>query len=115
MKVRGMDKDRDFVFGRSGIYLENSPEAVAQNVETRLALWTNQWFLDKTEGTQWLPRGVLGKQSLADTIIQSRISDTPGVNKIVEYESILNTQTRRLSVLAKIETDYGITGIEESL
>lgn len=115
MKVRKMDADGDFIFGRSNEYFKDSPEGVAQCVSTRLQLWTGQWFLDVTEGTQWLPKGVLGKQSLADTIIQSRIRGTPGVRDITEYEAVLDTNIRKLKITAKIDTTYGASSVSEAL
>lgn len=62
MRYRREDTDGDYTFGcGDDTWLINSPEAVAQAVKTRFALWYGQWFLDKTEGTPWI-QSVLGKQ-----------------------------------------------------
>lgn len=47
MKVRKLNADGDMCLGHgSADYIENTPEAVAQNVMTRLSLWSGQWFID---------------------------------------------------------------------
>ncbi|EKH5089394.1 hypothetical protein O5Q68_004428, partial [Salmonella enterica] len=52
MRYRREDAEGDYTFGcGDDTWLINSPEAVAQAVKTRFALWYGQWFLDKTEGT----------------------------------------------------------------
>ncbi|MFP5675558.1 hypothetical protein ACLD26_23020, partial [Salmonella sp. 741265100_HSA] len=55
MRYRREDGEGDYTFGGGDdTWLINSPEAVAQAVKTRFALWYGQWFLDKTEGTPWI-------------------------------------------------------------
>lgn len=49
MRYRREDTEGDYTFGSGDdTWLINSPEAVAQAVKTRFALWYGQWFLDKT-------------------------------------------------------------------
>lgn len=113
MKVRKLDEAGDMTMGRgSSCFLENTPEAVAQNVMTRLALWRGSWFLDTTEGTPWL-QDILGKHEAVESILRARILDTTGVTEIVDFESILNPDTRTISISAWIETRYGAANIEE--
>lgn len=73
MRVRRTTADGDICFGHNANdYLVNTPEAVAQNVRTRLALWQGQWFINTDEGTPYLQQ-ILGKKSAADLVIKSRI------------------------------------------
>ena len=56
MRVRRTTADGDICFGHNANdYLVNTPEAVAQNVRTRLALWQGQWFIDTDEGSRLRP------------------------------------------------------------
>lgn len=110
MRVRKLDSTGDMIFGRSNEYYIDTPEAVAQNVMTRLKLWRGQWFLDNTEGMPWLQE-VLGKKPAADVAIRMHILDTYGVTSIDEFETIVDPDSRLLSVSATISTIYGQTTI----
>lgn len=107
MKYRALTAGGDYTFGQgSATFLVDSPEAVGQAVQTRLGLWSGEWFLDTDEGTPYLSQ-ILGvsAQSAYDLAIQERILGTAGVVAIDEYASSL--QERKLSVTATISTVYG--------
>ena len=109
MRVRKVDSAGDMLFGGDqAAFLRDTPEAVAQVVVSRLHLWSGEWFLDLNEGTPYTTE-VLGKRTEAtrDPVLRSRILDTPGVIEITAYDSVLNRQTRGLSVAATIDTLYG--------
>lgn len=115
MKVRRLDKDGDMMFGHGKAdFLSNSPDAVAQNVATRLQLWRGTWFIDSSEGTPWLQEA-LGKKAAVEAVIRARILGTPGVVSIESLESIFDPDTRSLSVQAKINTAYGEAEVSESI
>lgn len=111
MKVRKLNADGDMCMGHgSADYIENTPEAVAQNVMTRLSLWSGQWFIDTDEGTPYLQE-ILGKHDAVDLLIKQRILETPGVIQIEQFEAIFDPDTRRLSITAEIDTEYGKTTV----
>lgn len=115
MKVRKLTASGDYRLGHGDRdFHVDTAEGVAQNVMTRLALWQGQWFIDTSEGTPWLQR-ILGKHNAVDTVIKTRILDTPGVISISEYESILNPDTRSMTVTATLETEYGQSTIKSEL
>jgi hypothetical protein len=89
-------------------FFVNSPDAVAQAVQTRLALWSREWFLDLTDGTAW-PTGVLGRntQATRDAVIRNRILTTSGVNVILSYSSNLDRATRTFNISVSLDTIYG--------
>jgi hypothetical protein len=95
-------------------YLKDSPECVAQAVVTRLRLLREEWFLDLTEGTPYVP-AVLGKHTKDsyDFAIRRRILETEGVTEITEYESIFDGETRGLTVNVRISTIYGPAKVQE--
>ena len=77
MKVRELDINGEVVFGRGeDSYHVNTADGVAQNVMTMLALWKGSWFFDEDEGTPWI-KEALGHHSLIDTMLRSRILETP--------------------------------------
>lgn len=107
MRYRALDLNGDYTFGRGrSEFLENTPEAVAQAVQTRLRLITGEWFLDQEEGTPY-PTKILGYNTATtfDQAIQERILGTAGVDRIVSYSSVV--ENRNLTVTATISTIYG--------
>lgn len=108
MRVRKVDASGDMVFGGDqAAFLRNSPDAVAQIVESRVNLWTGQWFLDLSDGTPFEEQ-VLGRYTanVRDAAIQYRILTTPGVLSIESYSAALDKTSREYAVSAEIETAY---------
>lgn len=116
MRYRMLDADGDYVMGKPGEFLVDSPAAVAQACLTRLRLMTGEWFLDDTEGTPYAEE-ILGFSPVTgrDIAIQSRINGTPGVSGITNYASSLDPSNRKMSVQAAIDTIYGPATISEVL
>lgn len=113
MRYRRESEDGDYTFGRGDdTWLINSPEAVALAVKTRFELWLGQWFLDTATGTPWI-QSVLGKQrqDAYNLAIRQRILETQGVSSISEFNTTVNSTTRRVSFTATIETIYGTTTV----
>lgn len=111
MQYRREDGDGDYTFGRGDdTWLINSPKTVAQAIKTRFELWYGQWFLDTTEGTPWI-QSVLGKQrpEVYSLAIRQRILETAGVSSITNFDTTVNTSTRRVTFTATVETLYGTT------
>ena len=113
MSYRREDSAGDYTFGQGDwTFLSNSPECVAQAVNTRFELWRGQWFLDTTEGTPYV-QSVLGKQRSDVYIlaIRERIQTTPGVLSILSFDTNNNGTTRRVTFTATIDTIYGQTDV----
>jgi hypothetical protein len=112
MKYRKLDAAGDYTLGTGRDFWVDVPEAVAAAVQTRLGLWAGEWFLDAEAGTPWAA-DILGYSRRAyDAAVQARVLGTPGVQDIIAYSSQL--ADRRLTIRAKITTDYGqaaITGV----
>ena len=108
MRVRRVDEDGDMVFGgNQAAFHRDTPDAVAQVVESRLQLWEGQWYLDLAEGTPYETQ-VLGKrtEALRDPALRARILDAPGVTEIAGYNSVLNRDTRSFSVNTTVSTEF---------
>jgi hypothetical protein len=109
MRYRTLDANGDYSFGQSQQnFLIDSPQAVAQAVSTRLKLYTAEWFLDSTEGTPWSEQ-ILGENTQAgyDAVIRNRILGTQGLAQVDSYQSSRDPDSRKLTVLVEITTDYG--------
>lgn len=114
MRYRKLDADGDYSFGGQQLdYFRDTPQAVAQAVQTRLMLFRGEWFLDTTEGTPWMTE-VLGKNTRTtyDAAIRQRILGTPGVTELVAYSSALDTEARHVAIEATINTVYGQTTVQ---
>jgi hypothetical protein len=117
MRYRTLTPTGDYSFGAGGAqFLVDSPDAVAQAVETRLQLATGDWFLDVTEGTPYAT-DILGAGTATryDAALRARILDTPGVAALVDYASTLDRSTRQLRVAATISTIYGNATISQTV
>jgi hypothetical protein len=98
----------DYLIGQgSANFWINSPLGVAQKVETRLALWEGEWFLNNTEGTPW-SQEILGYNtaSLRDIAIKARILATIDVVSLESYNAVVNTSNRSLTVSGMIITSF---------
>jgi hypothetical protein len=108
MRYRRLDNG-DMTFGnQQGDFLRDTPETVGQAVMTRLRLWLEEWFLDITEGTPW-QQAVLGKytRKTIEPAIRSRILNTEGVTDIEAFETIIDSENRKVTINATINTLYG--------
>lgn len=107
MRYRALSSTGDYQFGRVGVFLINTPEAVAQAIMTRLNLWSGEWFLDTSEGTPYETRILgTGTQGTRDAAVRERILGTPGVLSLVSYSSAVDAD-RKMTVRATVSTAYG--------
>lgn len=111
MRYRALSTTGDYQFGRAGLFLINTPAAVAQAVKTRLMLWAGEWFLDSREGTPY-EQSILGygTQGTRDLAIKERILGTPGVLSLIRYASSVDS-SRKMTVTATVETQYGTAAL----
>lgn len=108
MKYRKLDANGDYIFGGSGEFFVDSPDAVRQAIQTRLLLLTKEWFLDSQEGTPYDPEIVgYGTQATRDPAIRDRILGTPGVQELLVYSSSVEPRTRKFTVSAVVLTQFG--------
>lgn len=113
MKVRKQDSNGDYVLGTTVDFYQNEPLAVAQAVQTRLLLFTGEWFVDTQDGMPWRT-DVLGKytKQAYDTVMKQRVLGTPGVRAILNYTSTFDGATRKLLYNFTLDTIYGQTSVQ---
>jgi hypothetical protein len=116
MRVRQLSSTGDFTFGNGllNFYID-TPQTVAQVVQTSLLLFLGEWYLDQTVGMPWL-EGVIGKhnQATADVTVQDFILGVQGVVDISEYASIDSQDVRSYAAECTLDTLYGPTTLEIS-
>ncbi len=114
MRYRRESPEGDYVFGQGdNSFLIDSPECVAQAVNTRLQLWRGEWFLDTSEGMPWA-QAVLGKQSseIYSLALRNRVSTTQGVLSIFDFSTSINPANRRVTCHGTLDTLYGISTLK---
>lgn len=114
MRYRPLSPTGDFTFGKP--WLVNSAAAVAQAIGTRLRLWYGEWFVDTSDGTQWLEE-VLGPAATRNPTaeIRRRILGTPGVTGLVSLKATVFGATRQIQVQAQVQTQYSTTPVAVNL
>lgn len=109
MKYRKLTADGDYSFGK-GIanFFSNSPEAVAQAIQTALQLVQGEWFLDVNAGVPYQSKVFgMGTKASYDLTIQSTVLNVSGVLRIAKYSSQIDPATRRADVACIVDTVYG--------
>ena len=117
-KTRRLDANGDFVIsGEVWIY---DIEAIQQTINTRLNLFSAEYWRDVSDGTPWI-NSILGKNNSLNTIqsksslLKNRILNTDGVIAILEWSSDFSYEDRKFSVNATVLTEYGTLDLNEDL
>ena len=112
--VRKLDENGDMCLSGS-VWLYDI-DAVTQTINTRLKLFSKEYWRDVSEGTPWL-KEILGKTNSQNTLsykenlIKDRMLGTFGVLSILEWSSDFDNSSRKLSIKASILTEFGATSI----
>lgn len=115
MRVRALDADDDWSFGKGNQNYLKDADALAQSVKTRLRQWRNNCFFAMDEGVDYANELDIGTQLALDQDIKRTILQTSGVLRISEYTSTLDTTTRELAIEAHLDTIYGNIAISEAV
>ena len=102
MKVRALDTNNDWTFGKSLFKRDNN--AVSQSIKTKLQSWRGDCYFDLTAGVDW--SNILGSKikQLAIADIKRVIAQVTGVLTIdVDFDTIDN---RILTVSYTVTTIY---------
>jgi len=117
-KTRRLDANGDFVIsGEVWIY---DIEAIQQTIQTRIYLFSAEYWRDVSDGTPWI-NSILGKNNSVNTIqsksslLKNRILNTEGVITILEWSSDFDYSTRKFTIVATILTEYGTISVSESV
>lgn len=107
---RGLDSNNDLIIQGGQLRLVEDGAEVVQHVRTRLQFYLEEWFLDLQAGTPYLQQIFTKPVNLAniESIFKSKILNTPGVEKLIEFAMDYEGQSvRRLTVSFSAETTFG--------
>lgn len=115
MRVRALDEDGDWTFGKGRqSYLRNRA-ALAQVLKTRLLSFLGDAFFALADGLDWFTL-LGGKDRLEiELSLSARILNTEGVTGIRLISFVPNPRTRGLSIQYEVQSIYGPIGGEFSL
>jgi len=89
----------------------NTVEELGQKLEVRLAFFQNEWFLNRDFGVPYYER-ILKKQAdliEVDFILRTIITTTPGVRRVLDFDSVYIGESRVYKVTFSVETTTGET------
>lgn len=113
---RGLDSNNDLIIQGGQLRLVEDGAEVVQHVRTRLQFYLEEWFLDLQAGTPYLQQIFTKPVNLAniESIFKSKILNTPGVEKLIEFAMDYEGQSvRRLTVSFSAETIFGVIDNEK--
>lgn len=107
MRVRALDAQGDWQFGRGIQSYKTEKEALAQNISTRLKSWKNDCFFAMDDGVDYANYLDIGTKEFLDLDVKRCLLQTEGVLRIDAYSSTLDASTRGLTVSATVATIFG--------
>lgn len=107
MKVRAIDDNNDWTFGRGRQDYKEDDKAVEQNVKTRLMSFYRDCFFDLEAGIDWFNLlGSRGTEKILSLVVKQSILGTDGVvslnNAGIEFDRI----SRHITLSYDIKTVY---------
>ena len=118
MRYRRLDKNHDYTFGQGRSDYLVDLDAVGQAIETRLRLFTQEWWEDQADGIPMF-ESFLGAScsinKMRDKLVQERIlgtnlNGTPLVTGIADFFSAFDSITNAYAVQVIVDTIYGKLG-----
>lgn len=108
MRVRAIDLNGAWLYGKGQNDYLTRNAAVAQNIRTRLLCFLGDCFFDLGAGLDWF--NFLGsKDQLAVNLaISATILNTNGVTGIRQLSITLNPDTRQLSINYRVQTVFSV-------
>lgn len=107
-KVRSIDSEHDWTFGKGNNNYRSGLDAVTQDVDTRLNCFLGDCFFNRTAGIDWF--NLLGSKNQVglQLAISATILNTDGVLRIKTFSFNLDPRTRIFSANYTIQ---GATGV----
>lgn len=105
MRVRALDENHDWTFGKGKNDYLIDIDAVVQDINTRLLSFLGDCFFATNQGIDWWKLlGGKDKKALTSAI-SSTILNTAGVNGLVELNVVLDN-TRNIFIQYQVTTVY---------
>jgi hypothetical protein len=112
---RALNSHNDIFIKDGRFAVTDEAAEVLQHVRTRLLFYLEEWFLDLNSGTPWFQNIFTRPLDLAEaeSIIKSRILNTPGVLKLTSFVFNFDSNTRQGDIVFSAETTYGTIDSEK--
>lgn len=107
MKVRAIDSDGDWVFGKGKNDYKKDIDALKQIITTRIKSWKRDCFFAPNDGVDYKNFLDRNTKTFLDNDIKRVILQTDGVLRINTYESEINENTREIEIESNILSIYG--------
>lgn len=106
MRVRSLDENNDWTFGKGRNNYLKDVKAITQNIKTRLQSFLGDCFFDLQAGIDWF--NLLGSKNQLglELAVRTVILNTEGVSAIVDFSINLDQYTRAISMTYTVETVY---------
>lgn len=108
MRVRSIDVNNDWTFGKGRSNYKTDLNAVSQNIKTRLQSFLGDCFAALDEGIDWFNLLGAKNQAALQIALSTKILNTEGVTGLVEL-SINLDDNRQISIQYTVDTIYGTT------
>lgn len=99
----------DLTVANFDLQLVTEEDQIAQKLKCRLNFFSEEWFLDITQGVDLY--GVVYRKNpdlaLITTLFKSVILDTTGVLSITSYNQVYDARQRTLTIDFTVDTVYG--------
>lgn len=114
MRVRALDQNGDWTFGKGiqdYLFLNN---AIGQNIRTRLLSFLGDCFFAINDGLDWF--NLLGKtnQLAINLPIAACIINTQGVTGLLELTVVIS-EARNISIQYNVQTIYSVQGLQGTI
>ena len=113
MIIRNLTSANDWTFGAGIQNYRRNLDAIELNIKTRLQSWKGDCFFAPLEGVDYNNYLDVRTKDFLDSDIKRIILQSEGVIKITEYESVLDRNTRALTIAVTISTIFGILDLAE--
>lgn len=105
MRVRNIDENNDWMFGKGNSDYRTAAYAVAIDIKMRLQEWVNDCFFALPNGIDWKRRlGSYNQKLLLDGDIRRIARATTGVLDIVDFDS--HVEGRRYTCTFNVYQQY---------
>lgn len=106
MRVRALDANGDWKFGKGRNDYLRDRSAIAQSIKTRLQMFLADCFFALDEGIDWF--NLLGSRNIVELrlVISATILNTEGVTNLLELSFQID-ENRELSGIYEVETVFG--------
>lgn len=113
MRVRAIDENHDWTFGRGLQDYKQDDRAIAQNTRTRIQSFYRDCFFDLEAGIDWFNLLGINTQNLLLLALRKTISMTNGVVGINSVDVDFNRISRHITIKYDIKTIFSKSYIEE--